>query len=114
MAEAKRTQHSPTIGKPLNRGWPSGSIVRTGSIIPEMGSLRAFFGYAVANGRIGQSPAAQLTAAVVGPPSTARTRVRSDHEIRFVMTAGIPQGSVLRFLLLTGLRLGEAYNASAR
>jgi len=64
----------------------------------------------VANGWIKLSPAAQLTAAVVGPPGTARTRVLSDDEISFVMTTGIRQGPVLRFLLATGLRLGEAYN----
>src|SRR5262249_30262188 len=34
----------------------------------------------------------------------------SDDEIRFVMTTESPPGPVLRFLLLTGLRLGEAYN----
>ena len=40
----------------------------------------------------------------------ARTRVLSDDEIRFVMTTDIRQGPVLRFLLATGLRIGEAYN----
>jgi integrase len=75
-----------------------------------LGVFKGLFGYAVANGWIKLSPAAQLTAAVVGPPSGARTRVLSDAEIRFVMTADIRQGPVLRFLLATGLRLGEAYN----
>jgi integrase len=72
--------------------------------------FKGLFGYAVANGWTAQSPAAQLTAAIAGPPSVARARVLSDDEIRFVMTTTIRPGPALRFLLLTGLRLGEAYN----
>jgi integrase len=72
--------------------------------------FKGLFGYAVANGWITQSPAAQLTAAIVGEPPTARSRVLSDDEIRFVMTTDIGAGPVLRFLLLTGLRIGEAYS----
>ena len=34
----------------------------------------------------------------------------SDDEISFVLTTDIRQGPVLRFLLATGLRIGEAYN----
>jgi integrase len=75
-----------------------------------LGVFKGLFGYAVASGWIKHSPAAQLTAAVVGPPSAARTRVLSDDEIEFVMTTDVRQGPVLRFLLLTGLRIGEAYN----
>jgi integrase len=75
-----------------------------------LGVFKGLFGYAVANGWIKQSPAAQLTPAVVGPPGMPRTRVLSDDEIRFVMTTDIRQGPVLRFLLVTGLRIGEAYN----
>lgn len=75
-----------------------------------LGVFKGLFGYAVANGWIKLSPAAQLTAAVVGPPSAARTRVLSDDEIRRVMTTDVRQAPVLRFLLATGLRLGEAYN----
>jgi integrase len=71
--------------------------------------FKGLFNYAVANGWIAQSPAAQLTAAVTGPPPMARDRVLSDDEIRFVMMTTIKPGPVLRFLLLTGLRLGEAY-----
>ena len=72
--------------------------------------FKGLFAYAVASGWIDQSPAAQLTAAVVGKPPVARTRVLSDDEIRFVMTTDAAQGPVLRFLLATGLRIGEAYN----
>jgi integrase len=77
---------------------------------PLLGVFKDLFGYAVANGWIKLSPAAQLTAAVVGPPGAARSRVLSDDEIGFVMTTDIRQGPVLRFLLVTGLRIGEAYN----
>ncbi len=72
--------------------------------------FKGLFSYAVANGWITHSPAAQLTAAVAGPPSLARERVLTDDEIRFVMTTAIRPGPVLRFLLATGLRLGEGYN----
>jgi integrase len=72
--------------------------------------FKGLFGYAVANGWIAQSPAAQLTAAIAGPPSLARARVLSDDEICFVMTTTIRPGPMLRFLVATGLRLGEAYN----
>lgn len=72
--------------------------------------FKGLFAYAVANGWASQSPAAQLTAAIAGQPSPSRARVLSDEEIRFVMGTDIKAGPVLRFLLLTGLRLGEAYN----
>lgn len=75
-----------------------------------LGVFKGLFGYAVANGWIKHSPAQQLTAAIVGPPSAARTRVLSDDEIKFVLSTDLRQGPVLRFLLVTGLRIGEAYN----
>jgi integrase len=72
--------------------------------------FKGLFGYAVANGWVRHSPAAQLTQAIIGAPPITRSRVLADDEIHFVMTTDIKQGPVLRFLLLTGLRLGEAYN----
>lgn len=75
-----------------------------------LGVYKGLFGYAVANGWIKHAPADQLTAAVVGPPSAARTRVLSDDEVKFVITTDVRQGPVLRFLLLTGLRIGESFN----
>lgn len=74
-----------------------------------LGVFKGLFGYCVANGWMQQSPASQLTAKVVGPPGEARTRVLSDDEIRWVLTTDFRQGPVLRFLLATGLRIGEAY-----
>jgi integrase len=72
--------------------------------------FKGLFGYAVANGFIAASPAAQLTAAITGAPPQARKRVLTDDEIQFVMTTGIEAAPLLRFLLATGLRLGEAFN----
>lgn len=71
---------------------------------------KGLFGYAVENGWIDRSPAAQLTQAIIGAPDAARSRVLSDDEIRFVMTTDDPAGPLLRFLLATGMRLGEAYS----
>ena len=56
-----------------------------------LGAFKGLFGYAVANGWIKLSPAAQLTAAMVGAPLAARTRVLSDDEIRWVMTLDVPR-----------------------
>lgn len=74
-----------------------------------LAAFKGLFGYCVANGWISASPAGQLTAAVVGPPPKARERVLTDDEIRFVMTTDIKAAPVLRYLLATGLRLGETY-----
>lgn len=66
--------------------------------------------YCVTVGWLEQSPAEQLTAkAVAGPAPTARSRVLSHEDIKFVMTTDVAPGPVLRFLLATGLRIGEAY-----
>ena len=69
--------------------------------------FKSLIGYAVANGLITVSPAAQLTAAIKEAPPQARERVLTDDEIRFMMTTDLPVGADLRFLLATGLRLGE-------
>ena len=74
-----------------------------------LATVKGLFRYAVACGWIDQSPAAQITAAIVGPPDAARARVLTDEEIKFVMTTDNLGGPMLRFLLATGLRLGEAY-----
>jgi integrase len=71
---------------------------------------KGLFAYAVACGYVEQSPAGQLTAAMVGPPAKPRNRVLDDAELRTVMTTQDAPGPVLRFLLATGMRLGEAFN----
>lgn len=70
---------------------------------------KSLFRYAVASGWIATSPAGQLSAAVVGEPAKGRNRVLDDDELRAVMTSAHPTAPVLRFLLATGCRLGEAY-----
>lgn len=75
-----------------------------------LGLLKMVFGYCVANGWIARSPAAQITVAIVGGPDKARARVLSDDEIKVVLKTDAAEGPVLRFLLATGLRIGEAYN----
>lgn len=75
-----------------------------------LAACKGLFRYAVANRWIEQSPAAQITTAIVGPRDRNRDRVLTDSEIRFVMTTNARPGPILRFLLATGLRIGEAYN----
>jgi integrase len=72
--------------------------------------VKGLFRYAVASGWLRHSPASELTAAMLGAPLSDRTRVLSNDEIRSVMTLDGPQGPMLRFLLATGLRLGEVFN----
>jgi len=71
--------------------------------------LKGMFRYCVESGWLDRSPAAQVSAAAIGPAQASRDRVLTDDEIRSVMADQHPSGSVLRFLLLTGLRIGEAY-----
>jgi integrase len=92
---AGRSAKSRTGGRPAARGL--------------LATFKGLFKYAVANGWVDQSPASQLSAAIIGPPDAPRARVLTDDEIRCVMTTDIAAGPVLRFLLATGLRLGEAY-----
>lgn len=75
-----------------------------------LGMFKMLFGYCVANGWIERSPAAPITVAIVGTPDKARSRVLSDDEIRLLLTSDVIEGPVLRFLLATGLRIGEAFN----
>jgi integrase len=71
---------------------------------------KVLLNYCVTVGWLEQSPAEQLTAkAVAGPAPAPRARVLSDDELRVVLTTDVAPGPVLRFLLATGLRIGEAY-----
>ncbi len=75
-----------------------------------LSALKGLFGYAVARGWVDTSPAAPVKQVVVGASAKARSRVLSDDEIRWVMTSDLPPAPVWRFLLATGLRVGEAYS----
>lgn len=86
---------------------------RAGGLPAARGLLATFkglFRYCTENGWIDRSPAAQVTATVIGPAQVSRDRVLSDDEIRVVMTVQSRLGPVTRFLLLTGLRISEAYD----
>ena len=75
-----------------------------------LSALKGLFSYGVANGWTPASPAAPISQAVIGAPRKARSRVLSDDEIRWVMSSDLPPAPVWRFLLATGLRVGEAYD----
>lgn len=70
--------------------------------------LRALFGFAVETGVRPDNPAALLTRRVSGYRPEPRERVLTDDEIRRVWAIEDPNGRLLRFLLLTGLRIAEA------
>lgn len=71
---------------------------------------RAMFGFAVEIGIRPDNPAGTLTRRVSGYRPEARARVLSDDEIRLIWSVDHDHGRLLRFLLLTGLRIGEAQN----
>jgi integrase len=72
--------------------------------------FRALFGFATEIGVRPDNPAATLTRRVSGYRPEARARVLSDDEIRLIWSVDHDHGRLLRFLLLTGLRIGEAQN----
>jgi integrase len=71
-------------------------------------ALRALFAFAVEVGLRPDNPAAQLTRRVSGYRPQARARVLTDDELRALWAIASPNGRLLRFLLLTGLRIVEA------
>ena len=71
--------------------------------------LKGLFRHATASGWIDASPATQVTASLIGPAPVARDRVLTDDEIRAVLALPDRAGPLLRFLLVTGLRIGEAF-----
>jgi integrase len=70
--------------------------------------LRSLFGFAIEIGVRPDNPAALLSARVAGYRPNPRSRVLTDAEIRAVWSSTSPNARTLRFLLLTGLRIGEA------
>ncbi|WP_295407955.1 tyrosine-type recombinase/integrase [uncultured Thiocystis sp.] len=70
--------------------------------------LTAIFGFAVETGVRVDNPAALLTRRVSGYRPESRRRVLTDDEIRRVWHAPSVNARLIRFLLLTGLRISEA------
>lgn len=68
--------------------------------------------YAVERGYIERSPLENTTAAVAGGEEKSRDRVLTDDEIRALWIDQHDHAPLLRFLLLTGLRIGEAQAAT--
>lgn len=74
--------------------------------------LRQLFGYALELGWCDENPVAGVTRRVSGYKPTPRARVLTDDEIRLLWAEAHPNARLLRFLLLTGVRIGEAQKAS--
>lgn len=68
--------------------------------------------YAVERGYIERSPLENTTAAVAGGEEKSRNRVLTDDEIRALWADTHDHAPLLKFLLLTGLRISEAQGAT--
>lgn len=68
--------------------------------------------YAVERGYIERSPLENTTAAVAGGEEKSRNRVLTDEEIRALWADTHGHAPLLKFLLLTGLRISEAQAAT--
>lgn len=76
-------------------------------------NLKKLFGYAVELGYRETNPMLEVTSRVTGYIPTPRSRVLSDDEIRQLWAWDSPNTKLLRFLLLTGLRISEAQKGHA-
>jgi integrase len=74
--------------------------------------LKTALKFAVNAGYLNASPLAELTKALVGGTEAPRDRVLTDEEIRAIWNTDSPHVPLLRFLLLTGQRIGEAQRAT--
>jgi integrase len=70
------------------------------------------FDYAVVSGQLETNPADKLTTAIAGGEEVPRDRVLTDNELRRLWHAQGEHVRLLRFLLLTGARIGEAQLAT--
>jgi len=73
-----------------------------------LSQLRGVFNLAVEMGYIDQSPLQGVSKRITGYIPQPRDRVLTEDEIRAVWACEHPHGALLRFLLLTGLRISEA------
>lgn len=71
-------------------------------------NIKKLFAYAVELGIIGSNPMNDVSRRVAGYIPVSRSRVLNDDEIRLIWSLDKQNARVLRFLLLTGLRIGEA------
>ena len=77
-----------------------------------LGFARQFFAWCVAFGYLERSPVADVRASAFGVEEEPRERILTDDEVRaFWHATDLPHRALLRFLLLTGLRIGEAQAA---
>jgi integrase len=77
-----------------------------------LGFARGFFGWCVQFGYLERSPVSDVKARAFGVVEEARERTLTDDEIRaFWHADDLAHVPLLRFLLLTGLRIGEAQAA---
>ena len=77
-----------------------------------LGFAKQFFAWCVGFGYLDRSPVTDVRAGAFGVTENARERTLTDDEIRTLWHAtDLPHRALLRFLLLTGLRIGEAQAA---
>jgi len=76
-----------------------------------LSNWRLALDYAVERGYIERNPLERTTNRAVGGEEKSRDRVLSDDEIRSLWADTHAHGPLLRFLLLTGLRISEAQHA---
>ena len=73
-----------------------------------LGAIKGMLDLAVESGHLEMSPLAGVTSRITGYKPQARDRVLNDDEIRQLWSWTHPNAAMLRFLLLTGLRISEA------
>jgi len=74
--------------------------------------LKTALRFALDAGYLEISPVDRLSTELVGGAETSRDRVLTDEELRSLWQAGSTHTPLLRFLLLTGQRIGEAQRAT--
>jgi len=73
-----------------------------------LGAIKGMLDLAVESGHLEISPLAGVTSRITGYKPQARDRVLDNREIRQLWSWKHPNAALLRFLLLTGLRIAEA------
>jgi integrase len=73
-----------------------------------LGAVKGMLNLAVESGHLDTSPLAGVTSRITGYKPRARVRVLDDDEIRQLWSWKHSNSTLLRFLLLTGLRIAEA------